>query len=187
MKNFVSIFFLLFTFLTFSQNDQDNCNCGIIYGKNHSFKLTAPSGWVLDNKSGAQQGIHAVFYEKGKSWAQAETVMYGNTAELKIPKQENLKELMQYDKGVFKKKYPGIKITEEKNIIINGNTTAIVRFFGSKSYGNYEAIAYIDAGKTGIMIVMSSRTESGFKKAYEKFVELVKSYEFLQDKSILKK
>ena len=34
---------------------------GIIFGKDHAYVLTAPKGWVLDNQSGVDQGIHAVF------------------------------------------------------------------------------------------------------------------------------
>ena len=68
-------FFLFCLFISTLANSQENCDCGVIYGENHSFKLIAPSGWVLDNKSGVSQGIHAVFYKKGESWANAETVM----------------------------------------------------------------------------------------------------------------
>ena len=163
---------------------QETKNTGIIYGKNHSFKLTAPSEWILDNKSGVSQGIHAVFYKKGFTWSNAETVMYANTSPLKIPKQETLSELMKYDADRFRENYPGINITNGKEIKINDKTVAIVKRFGSKSYGNYEAIAYIDEGKTGIMIVMSSRTEFGIERDYEKFVELVKSYDFIADYNV---
>ena len=50
-----------------SKNDK-GANSGIIYGENHAFTLTAPTGWVLDNTSGAKQGLQAVFYPEGSSW-----------------------------------------------------------------------------------------------------------------------
>ena len=184
MKNVLITFILLISSISFSQ---ENCNCGTIYGETFSFKLTAPSGWVLDNKSGVKQEIQAVFYKKGNTWSDAETVMYANTSPLKMPNQKTLADLMEYDAKRFQKNYPGIKISKENKIKINDKIFAIIKKFGSKSYGNYEAIAYIDAGKTGIMIVMSSRTKLGFERDYKQFVELIKSYDFIADYNITEK
>ena len=40
---------------------------GMIFGSDHAFCFTAPAGWVLDNQSGVQQGLHMVFYPVGQS------------------------------------------------------------------------------------------------------------------------
>ena len=53
-------------------------NSGIVYGRNHAYSLTAPRDWVLDNKSGASQGLFAVFYPWGSSWQASDVVMYSN-------------------------------------------------------------------------------------------------------------
>ena len=53
------------------------------------------------------------------------------------------------------------------------------------TYGNYEAMAYIDAGKTGIMIVMSSRTKEGFDNSLQAFESLVRSYVFVANEVII--
>lgn len=42
-------------------------NSGIVYDKKHAYSLTAPRDWVLDNTSGASQGLCAVFYLPGSS------------------------------------------------------------------------------------------------------------------------
>jgi len=51
---------------------------GIVYGQDHVFSLKAPKGWMLDNESGASQGAHAVFYQKGGSWEKSAVVAYAN-------------------------------------------------------------------------------------------------------------
>lgn len=181
MRNSIILFILL---ITLKLSSQENSQCGIIYGENHSFKLTAPSEWVLDNKSGVKQGLHAVFYKKGQSWANATTVMYANTATLEMEGQRTLSELMEFDSETFQKNYPGIIITNKNQIRIGEKTVAKVKYFGSESYGNFENIAYIDAGNIGIFIVMSSRNKKEMETNYSKFVELVKSYEYIADYNV---
>lgn len=58
-----------------------DANTGLVFGKGHAFWLTAPSGWVLDNASGAADGLVAVFYRVGESWKHAKVAMYVNTVE----------------------------------------------------------------------------------------------------------
>ena len=177
MKQFLVMPLLILIAIT--AMSQDNVNTGIIYGKNHAFRLSAPKGWVLDNKSGVSQGLHAVFYPKGQSWKEAPTVMYANTASLEDDAHRTLEKLIEFDLNNFKKNYPGISVTEESNIKIKENVVAKVRYLSGQTYGNYEAIAYIDEGKTGVMIILSSRTKEGFENSLRVFNELVTSYVFL--------
>jgi len=180
MKYLIALF-ILFSFGLLSYG-QDDTNTGIIYGKNHAFSLTAPEGWVLDNESGVNQGLHAVFYRHGESWEKALTVMYANTASLENKPHETLDQLIKYDLTKFKTDYSDIKITDGKDIIIKDNVIAKVRYLLGNSYGNFEAMAYIDAGKTGVMIILSSRSQEGFENSLPAFESLVKSYFFIGDK-----
>ena len=185
MKKISSI--LIFTAFRLLTYGQDGMNTGIIYGSNHAFSLTAPKGWILDNTSGKSQGIHAVFYRNGESWNKAETVMYANTASLENNTHKTLEQLIKYDLDGFKREYKDIEITDGSDIQINENVIAKIKYLSGKSYGNYEAIAYIDAGKTGVMIIMSSRSEMGFKSSLTAFEDLVKSYFYMADKVNIKK
>ncbi len=74
-KQLLVLALLMIILKIFSQEDMQT---GIIYGKNFAYSLTSPEGWILDNKSGVKQGLYAVFYKKGLSWQNAETVMYAN-------------------------------------------------------------------------------------------------------------
>src|SRR5437667_5046999 len=53
---------------------------GIVYGPKAAFTISAPEGWVLDNESGANQGLPCVLYPKGSTWADAKTIMYAKIA-----------------------------------------------------------------------------------------------------------
>lgn len=183
MMKYLSLLILILSQLTVL--GQEELKTGIIYGKNHAFSLTAPNNWVLDNHSGVSQGLHAVFYKQGESWKSATTVMYANTASLEVEAHRTLEQLIEYDLNNFRKNYLGIKIIEAKDIVIKNNIIAKVRYLSGESYGNYEAISYIDAGKTGVMIIMSSRTKAGFETSLTAFEYLVKSYLFMADKVII--
>jgi hypothetical protein len=164
---------------------QDDLKSGIIYGDNHAFMLTAPDGWVLDNKSGIKQGLYAVFYKQGESWEKAMTVMYTNTASLEDSSQNTIDKLITYDTNNFRRQYPDLNISVGKDIFIKPGLIAKVNYLSGISYGNYEAIAYIDAWKTGVMIVLSSRDKNGFQDSLVAFENLVKSYLFMADKVII--
>lgn len=79
MKKLALIFLLMIAESGIAQNKPEaakEANSGLIFGKNHAFVLTAPTGWVLDNKSGVTQGLQAVFFPAGSSWKDGAAVMY---------------------------------------------------------------------------------------------------------------
>jgi len=165
---------------------QENMNTGILYGDNFAYSLTAPNGWVLDNESGVKQGLYAVFYKKGGSWNKSDVVMYANTSSLLETSHKTIDQLIKYDLDDFRNNYKDLLITAGKDIIINNKLKAKVKYLSGKSYGNYEAIAYIDATKTGVIITMTSRTKKGFDSSLLAFESLVKSYFFMADKVTIK-
>src|SRR5579871_3436427 len=79
------------------KSSSDDMNAGIIYGTNHAYSLIAPKGWVLDNQSGISQGLYAVFYPKGSSWAKGSVVMYTNTGSKEEKGQETLQKMIDDD------------------------------------------------------------------------------------------
>lgn len=181
------MFFLSFLTISLLSFSQEEPKTGIIYGKNFVFSLTAPDGWVLDNKSGVRQGLQAVFYKKGESWSNAATIMYANAASLEDSAHLNLDRLIKYDIDNFIKQYPDLNIIDGNNILIKDGLTAKIKYLSGRSYRNFEAIAYVDATQNGIMIVMSSRTKEGFDSSLNAFENLVKSYLYIADKMVFEK
>ena len=50
---------------------------GMLFGADHAFAVTASSGWVLDNHSGASRGVLMIFYPKGGTWSESPVIIYG--------------------------------------------------------------------------------------------------------------
>lgn len=157
---------------------QTEDGAGIVYGNDYVFSIQAPDGWILDNGAGRAQGLCAVLYEKGSSWAAATTVMYANAASKHVDGQRTREELIAYDVEQFRKRAPGLKVTSLPGIETGTGTASIRRFEGDE-HGNYEAVAYIEEKNTTVMLILSSRTEAGFTMAYPAFEKLVRSYHFL--------
>jgi hypothetical protein len=154
---------------------------GIIYGKNHSFMLTAPEGWIIDNKSGIPNGLHAVFYPKGSSWSKATAMMYANTASKKVAGNETIGKVIEYDISQFKKKSPDLAVKDAEPLPISKGKKAIIKYFSGDNFNNHEAIAYIDENKVVVIIVLSSRSKEEFENSLPAFKELLNSYQFLTE------
>jgi len=154
---------------------QDDRGGVVIYGQKHAFTLSAPQGWVLDSTAGKSDGLQAVFYPKGGSWADSEAVMYVNTSPRQGDPPETLKSLIQKDVDEFK----GAVVTNLAGLPLAGGRLAIVRQFTAKEGGNIEAVAYLEEKTVFVMLVLSSRNQAAFDAAYPAFKELVTGYTFL--------
>lgn len=183
----ITLFFLNFAFL-FAQKDSLKNNSGLVYGPNHSYFLTAPSGWVLDNESGLQEGLMAVFYPKGETWADAETVMYTTFSSYDTTKKEDVYVMIKYDSVQFTTNAPKIKIIKQKPIKM-GKTkkTALIYDYLDEENKNFERVAYIGEKKGVAMIIITSRSNAGLQKNIKKFESLLKTYRFLTDNVSLPK
>lgn len=179
MKNAAAVSLLLALAFAADLAGQTPGAAGIVYGRDHAFAVKAPTGWVLDNSSGREQGLHAVFYPKDETWASAKTVMYANAASKSVPGQRTIEELMAYDLEQFRRRAPNVSVTPSTAIKTGDDRTAVVRKFEGDQYGNFEAVAYIDEKTVVVLLVLSARTKDGLEKAYPAFEELVRSYQFM--------
>ena len=181
MKRFLLFGFIIFSILS-SKAQVDSCSSGLLYGYNHSYYLSAPVGWMMDTESGKEQGITAVFYPKGSSWADGETVMYTTFTSFDTLKHETLKNVIASDSIQFKSNSPQLSIKHQSPITISKGKKAEVYNYSGDVNGNYEVVAYITENKGVSMIILSSRNKNGCINNYKMFESLVKSYKFLTDK-----
>ena len=187
MKIFPRLFIVALICLTscagnnkIANKDPNALTEGLVYGSGHSFWISAPNGWILDNSSGVNKGLHAVFYPKGSTWENSIAVMYVNTAERKPD--ESLDDFIKGDTENFKKKgSPNIKIQNAEPIKTKDGKIARVRLFTGDQWENSEGVAYIQENKVIVVIVLTSRTAADFQKSLSSFQELVKSYQFFTE------
>jgi hypothetical protein len=76
----LSIVCIVLLLICARSSGQEKYRGGIVYGPKAAFNISAPEGWVLDNESGAGQGLPCVLYPKGSSWSDARTIMYAKIA-----------------------------------------------------------------------------------------------------------
>lgn len=134
---------------------------GIVYGPKAAFNIGAPEGWVLDNESGAGQGLPCVLYPKGESWADAKTVMYAKIAGTEF---ENINAFARTAIREMKAKHgtPKEKIASGKTK--DGHDYFINEYPATKTYSQWERVGYVQLPHAVAYIVLSSRDHASYKK-----------------------
>lgn len=155
------------------------CQTGMLFGDDHAFTLTAPEGWVLDNKSGMNQGLHMVFYPQGGTLQNSPVFAYGRSAALEAGI-GTIEDLVTSIIRQFKAD-GSVNITarKEKTLPLTEGKTAEVYFYRGDRWGNYEAAGYILERKTINFLVFSGRGEKAFIDNIGKFYEILSSYKNL--------
>jgi len=152
---------------------------GMVYGDSHAFFVTAPAGWVLDNRSGLRDGVHAAFYPQGSSWTDSPAVMYANGSTRSSG--QTLDSFIADDIQTFRGRSPQIQVKEGPSIKTKDGRVAVVRYFSGDQSGNYEAVAYIAEKKAMIVLALSARSQDAYQRSLQSFEELVRNYTFISD------
>jgi len=160
---------------------QEKYRGGIVYGPKAAFNISAPDGWILDNESGANQGMPCVLYRKGSSWSDAKTVMYAKIASTQFEDVNAfvamaIKE-MQKTRGTPKEKIASGKTKDSHSYFIN-------EYPATKSYSQWERVAYVQLPRAVAYIVLSSRDEASYRKDSGALQEVQKTFVYLEPKSV---
>jgi len=153
---------------------------GIVYGPKAAFNIAAPEGWVLDNTSGADQGLPCVLYPKGSSWSDARTIMYAKIASTQFEDVNAFVAMaireMQERHGKPKEKVASGKTHDGHDYFIN-------EYPATKSYSQWERVAYVQLPHAVAYIVLSSRDEASYRKDSPALQEVLKTFVYLEPKS----
>jgi|ERR1700722_8720635 len=152
---------------------------GVLYGDSHACFVTAPSGWVLDNRSGLRNRVHAAFYPEGSSWRDSPAVMYANGVGRSSG--ETLDSFIADDIQTFRDRSPQIQVKEGPPIKTQDGRIALVRYFSGDQSGNHEAVAYIAEKRAIIVLALTARTQDSYQRSLQSFAELVRNYTFISD------
>lgn len=159
---------------------------GYIHGENHCYYFNAPSGWVLDNVSGKDQGVPMVFYPKSSSWAQAVTVIYSRNADF-VPGAKTPQEKIRGQVNKVLEEFrasgagPALQASMVKSIKSKSGSNGEVWKFSGDKWGNSELVAYFVGPHTVNYFVMSSRDPKDFERSTSALVELASSYREAND------
>lgn len=155
---------------------------GIVRGPGYAFTLKAPTGWVIDAVSGVEQGLPAVFYPKGATWAESPSVAYAR-ARPKTKEVSTIEGTVQAAVEALRAQgNPGYSAKFLKTIRTeDGKEGTVYQCNGSKT-GDIEATAYFMEKRTIDFVTLSCRSEKVYEAALPAFEQLVASYAFHADK-----
>ena len=153
---------------------------GIGYGPKAAFNIAAPQGWVLDNESGVEQGLPCVLYPKGESWADARTVMYAKIASTQY---EDADKFAAVAIKQMESKHGKPKEKIEAGKTGNGQTFFINEYPATKTYSQWERVAYVQLPNAVAYIVLSSRDEASYRKDTPALREVLKTFFYLELKT----
>ena len=153
----------------------DDMQGTIIPGRQISFVLKEPSGWVLDTRAGRQEGVEAVLYREGSSWANGVVVMYARVIH-KDDTQDTVAKVISNDVADFMKLSKESKVADSPSLQTRDKKSAIVKTFYDAANKNHESVAFIDEAKVVVILALSSRDKAEYEKALPAFQALVNSY-----------
>jgi tetratricopeptide (TPR) repeat protein len=150
---------------------------GIVYGPKAAFKIATPDGWVLDNKSGVEQGFHCVLYPKGSSWADAKTAMYAQIASTQF---EDVNEFVAWAIKEMEKVHgkPKEKIASGKTA--DGHDYFINEYPATKTYSQWERVGYVQLPHAVAYIVLTSRDRANYKKDSGALQQVLKTFNYVE-------
>jgi hypothetical protein len=174
------VVFLALLFLPAGVPAQTQYAGGIVYGPKGAFNIAAPEGWILDNESGVGQGLPCVLYPKGESWADARTVMYAKIAGTDY---EDAGKFAEVAIKQMESKHGKPKEKIDKGTTGNGQPFFINEYPATRTYSQWERVAYVQLPKAVAYIVLSSRDEATYRKDAHTLREVLKTFTYLEPKT----
>lgn len=150
---------------------------GIVYGPKAAFKIDAPAGWVLDNTAGAEQGLPCVLYPKGSTWADANAIMYAKIAGTDY---EDVGKFVAMAIQQMEKVHGKPKEKVDSGKTGDGQPYFINEYPATKSYSQWERVAYIQLPKAVAYIVFSARDEASYRKNFPALNQVLKSFAYMK-------
>ncbi len=148
----------------------------MLFGDNHAFFVTAPKGWILDNKSGVNQGLHMVFYPVGYTWANSPVVAYGRAANKEGDIQSVLDQVKRTVAEFRAQGNPKYVAKKGTPIDLPDGKRVHVYYFEGDQWGNYEAAGYIEEKETINFLVFNAKKKEVFERYLGDFKLMLQSY-----------
>jgi hypothetical protein len=159
---------------------QETFRGGVVYGPKAAFKIDAPEGWVLDNKSGVKQGLPCVLCPKGSSWADAKTIVYAKIASTEF---EDVNEFVSWAIKGMEKVHGKPKEKIATGRTADGRDYFINEYPATKTYSQSERVGYVQLPHAVAYIVLSSRDKTSYSKDAPALEKVLKTLVYLESKS----
>lgn len=148
-----------------------------IYGNGFAFLVTEPEGWTIDVESAAQIA-NLVMYESGKTWREAEVVVFVRFVDR--TRNETLEEFVKLDGSEFEQTCPFYE-AEEIRLELQGQPQQFVtKAYHCPGYKE-QVVAFTELpGRFGVFL-LSAKKKEAVSAGLEPFKELLSSFQWLGD------
>ncbi len=148
---------------------------GIIPGKEFSYAIGAPKGWIFDAELAPYIGVNVVIYPVGTTLSKAPAWIIANSFSLQG---KIISQWIKDDITKLETDFPGIKVSNHKNLITADSLYAIVKSIapGKSSYELYERSAYIKIANRVVVISLSSNNAKDYNKSIDAFEYVVSNF-----------
>jgi hypothetical protein len=181
MKLKLSVFiFVLCSSLGFQVFCEEEQTAGILYGPNWSCLVQAPDGWIMDQKSMANQGIYGLFYEHGKKLEPQTPIIYINTQKLNADTDEELQKYVDYDIGNYKK--DGSNTITLKTVVAKNFPTIISYNLVLENGKQFERILYFHVKDVAFLVVLATHDENQLKTNLNNLAFVAMNMKFMDKK-----
>jgi len=166
----------------------------IHYGENHVFTIEIPDGWFNDAENAKIAGLPYLLrpkHEKNFNY----TYIYA-AGDGSVKANTKLDTVVQRGIDGFKERYgniwvqKGIVFHNKENKYLTGKVKLVEYANIPEKFGKYkESVFYIQAHKSVVIIVFSSKSKSDYDHLFKDFEKVINSFYFVSDnpKSVLKK
>lgn len=144
-----------------------------------TFLVQAPAGWMLDCKSGRNDGPLTVLYRDGESWRDGKAVMYVSVLTDRNARPMPTSRRIDDEVAEWRSRASDIKVTTLPPLATGRGVgpKAQVRRFESPSEQLFEIVAYVPRSRIMPILVMTARSVRAFNEALPAFQQFVNSYE----------
>lgn len=143
-------------------------------------KLPTEMGWHSDIQANYQNRIN-VLIPDGYNVSNANTIIYGNAIYKpqyfdRATGARTLDRFIEDDKATFLKRYPKIVIRNAESAFTSDGRILRAIEFLQPSENVWERVTYGEEGDYYILFVLTSRSESGYRKALPVYEDIIRRY-----------
>lgn len=139
-----------------------------------SFLIASPKGWVIDDKSGKEQGLDVVLYPEGWNLGYAPAIMYTKIINKDNALQKSFADIIS--EQVTQLKQYGATIVKDSIAYTYDNKQSVIINFIDNTTKTNNLISYINEYNYIVSFILTSKDKDQFLKSKPKFLELVNSY-----------
>lgn len=151
---------------------------GYAYGSDHCYHFDAPSGWVMDNRAAASDGLPMVFYPLGSTWQTATTAIYTRPMTSPVGRSDatRIREQVEQVLKMYHSASENIQAKKVQEVASKSGSSGELWAFTDYSNGGAALVTYFAGRRTVNFFVMQISNAGELQSKTPVLLELATSY-----------